>query len=121
MKMETKNKKETKSTFLNLDIAGHIKKEHDMYGLGILVETCRDTLMNGHLNKLIGKVEELFYTTNHPHNYHILIQQIIQFSSDGQQQFKSFLELHVIKHVLGVIEAMSSLSANGCALALVNL
>ena len=48
MKMGTKNKKETKSTFLNLDIAGHIKKEHDMYGLGILVETCGDTLMNGH-------------------------------------------------------------------------
>jgi len=48
----------------------------------------------------------------------MLIQQIIQFSSEGQQQFESFLKLHVIKHVLGM---MSSSSMSSCVSALVDL
>ena len=54
-------------------------------------------------------------------NYRILIQHIIQYTSDGQQRLESFLRPHVIKCVQGVIEAMSSSSASGCALALVDL
>ena len=41
----------------------------------------------------------------------------IEIGNKQQQQ----LRLHVIKHVRGVIEAMSSSSASGCALALVDL
>ena len=49
------------------------------------------------------------------------IRQIIEYTSDGQQQFESFLRLHVRMCVQGVIEAMSSSSASGCASALVDL
>ena len=80
--------------------------------------TCRDTLMNGHWEELIGKVEELLHATDDPDNYRMHIQYIIHFSSDGLQRLKSILKLHVRKHV---IEAMSSSSASGCALALVDL
>jgi len=107
-------------------VAGHIERELGMYNIGgVLVwgnmAVCVDTLMNGHWEELFGKVEELLHATDHPHNYHVLIQPIISWSSDGQQQFESFLRLYVIKCVQGVIEAMSSSSASGCALALVDL
>ena len=74
--------------------------------------------MNGHWEELIGKVEELLHATDDPDNYHVLIQPR---SSDGQQQFESFLRLYVIKCVQGVIKTTSSSSASGCALALVDL
>jgi len=51
----------------------------------------------------------------------MLIQQIISWSSDGEEWFNSFLRLHLRKYVQGVIEAMSSSSVSGCALALVDL
>ena len=73
-------------------VADHITREHDMYnfaGGNVLdrtnVEACANTLMNGHWEEFFGKVEEL-HATDHPHNYHMLIQQIISWSSDGQQQ-----------------------------------
>jgi len=115
---------------LNLGrLAGHIERERDMYvfrGGGVLVwenvEACVDTLMNGHWEELFGKGEELLDATDHSdNNYRMLIQLIIQFSSDGEQRLKSFLRLHVIKCVQGVIKAMSSSSASGCASALVDL
>ena len=57
-----------------------------MYNSGILhVSKCGDSLMNGHWEEFFGKVEEL-HATDHPHNYRMLIQQIISWSSDGQQQ-----------------------------------
>ena len=109
-------------------VAGHIIRERGMYDFsgGYILrekngETCGDILMNGHWEELFGKVEELLHATDDPENYRMLIQQIIQFSSDGRQRLKSFLKLHVIKCVQGVIEAMSSSSASGCALALVDL
>ena len=78
--------------------------------------------MNGHWEELIGKVEELFDATEHPdNNYRMLIRQIIRYSSSGFQRLESFLRLHGRKRVLGVIEAMSSSSASGCASALVDL
>jgi len=59
-------------------VADYITRERGMYNLGILhVSKCTDTLMNGHWEELIGKVEELLHATDHPHNYHMLIQQII--------------------------------------------
>ena len=74
--------------------------------------------MNGHWEELIRKVEELLHATHDPdNNYHMLIQYIIQYTSDGRQRF---LRLHVIC-VQEVIEAMSSSGASGCALALVDL
>jgi len=76
--------------------------------------------MNGHWEEFFGKVEEL-HVTDHPHNYRMLIQQIISWSSDGEERFDSFLRLHVRKRVQGVIEAMSSSSASACASALVDL
>ena len=76
--------------------------------------------MNGHWEEFFGKVEEL-HATDHPHNYRMLIQQIISWSSDGEERFDSFLRLHVRNRVQGVIEAMSSSSASACALALVDL
>ena len=85
------------------------------------IGTCRDTLMNGHWEELIGKVEELLHATHDPENYRMHIQYIIHFSSDGLQRLKSILKLHVRKRVQGVIEAMSSSSASGCASALVDL
>ena len=56
--------------------------------------TCRDTLMNGYWEELIGKVEELLDATHDPDNYRMHIQYIIQFSSDGLQRLKSILRLH---------------------------
>jgi len=106
-------------------VVGHIRRELDMYDISFLsaknVEACADTLMNGHWEELIGKVEELFDATDDPDNYCMHIQQIIQFNSDGRQCLISFLRPHVIKCVQGVIEAMSSSSASGCASALVDL
>ena len=66
-------------------------------------------------------VEELLHATDDPDNYRMHIQYIIEYSSDGQQRLESFLRLHVIKCVQDMIEAMSSSSASGCALALVDL
>ena len=109
-------------------VAGHIKRERDMYvfrGGGVLDwkkgEACGDSLMNGHWEELIGKVEELLHATDDPHNYHVHIERIIRSTSDGRQRLKSFLRLHVIKCVQGVIKTMSSSSASGCASALVDL
>jgi len=113
---------------LNLrHVAGHIMRECDMYvfGSGGVLdwkngETCVDTLINGHWEELFGKGEELLDATDHPdNNYRMLIQLIIQFSSDGEQRLVSFLRPHMIKCVQGVIEAM--LSSSGCASALVDL
>ena len=105
-------------------VSGHIKRERSMYARVLdwkNGETCADTLMNGHWEELFVKVEELLHATDDPENYRMLIQQIIQFSSDGRQRLESFFKLHVVKCVQGVIEAMSSSSASGCALALVDL
>ena len=103
-------------------VAGHITRERDMYNLGILhADTCANTLMNGHWEEFFGKLEELFHATDDPDNYRMLIRLIIEWSSDSRQRLKSFLRLHVIKCVQGVIEAMSSSSASGCASALVDL
>ena len=109
-------------------VAGHITREGGMYVFasgGVLErkngEACGDTLMNGHWEELIGKVEELLHATDHPANYHVHNETIIQFSSDGQQRLVSFLRLHVRKRVQGVIKTMSSLGASGCASALVDL
>ena len=73
-------------------VAGHITRERDMYvirGGGVLrsknLVMCADSLMNGHWEEFFGKVEEL-HATDHPHNYRMLIQQIISWSSDGRQQ-----------------------------------
>ena len=107
-------------------VAGHIMREHNIYnfngGLDLYEKntgTCGESLMNGHWEELIGKVEELLHATDHPdNNYRMLIRQIIRYSSDGEQCLESFFKLHVRKHV---IEAMSSSSASGCALALVDL
>ena len=104
-------------------VACHIKREYNIYNIGGVlgrknVEACVDILMNGHWEELIGKVEELLHATHDPdNNYHMLIQHIIQYSSDGRQRF---LRLHVIC-VQEVIEAMSSSGASGCASTLVDL
>ena len=64
----------------------HIARERGVYNSGILhVSKCGDSLMNGHWEEFFGKVEEL-HVTDHPHNYRMLIQQIISWSSDGRQQ-----------------------------------
>ena len=81
-------------------MAGHIERERGMdglgmYNLGILVETCGDSLMNGHWEELIGRVEELLHATDDPDNYRMLIQPIISWSSDGEQRLVSFFNLHV--------------------------
>jgi len=106
-------------------VAGHIMRECDMYNISFLsrknMEAYADTLMNGHWEELFGKVEELLHATDDPDNYHMHIKAIISWSSDGRQYFKSFLRLHMRKRVQGVIKVMSSLSASGCALALVDL
>ena len=107
-------------------VAGHIMRERDMYDIGYILrekngETCGDTLMNGHWEELFGKVEELLHATDDPDNYRMHIRQIIRSTSDGRQRLESFLRPHVIKCVQGVIEAMSSSGASGCALALVDL
>ena len=109
-------------------VAGHITRERDMYvirGGGVLrsknLVMCADSLMNGHWEELFVKVEELLHATDDPDNYHMHIRHIIRSTSDGRQRLKSFLRLHVIKCVQGVIEAMSSSSASGCASTLVDL
>jgi len=105
-------------------VAGHIKREGGMYvfrGEQKNGEACADILMNGHWEELFGKVEELLHATDDPDNYRMHIQYIIRYTSDGRQRLESFFKLHVIKCVRGVIEAMSSSSASGCALALVDL
>jgi len=106
-------------------VAGHIMRERGMYNISFLSrkngDTCANTLMNGHWEELIGKVEELLHATDDPDNYHVHIRHIIRSTSDGEQRLKSFLRLHVIKCVQGVIEAMSSSSASGCASTLVDL
>ena len=106
-------------------VAGHIERERDMcnFAGGYILwekngDACGDSLMNGHWEELIGKVEELLHATDDPDNYHVHIRLIIRWSSDGFQRFKSFLRLHVIKRVQ---EVMSSSSASGCASALVDL
>ena len=61
---------------------------------------CRDILMNGYWEELIGKVEELLHATDHPdNNYPMYIQYIIWYSSDGLQRLESFLKLHMRKCV----------------------
>ena len=87
-------------------VAKHIKREHGLYGGSISMnlsmkngKTYVDTLMNGHWEELIGKLEELLYATDHPDNYRRHIQLIIEWSSDGRQRLESFLRLHVIKCV----------------------
>jgi len=65
--------------------------------------------MNGYLEELIGKVEELLHATDDPDNYRMHIQYIIQFSSDGLQRLKRE----------GVCRLSSS--ASGCASTLVDL
>ena len=96
-------------------VAGHITRERDMYDLGIggvlrrkNLMTCANTLVNGHWEGLVGKVEELLHATDHPdNNYRMFIRQIIRYSSDGEQCLESFLKLHVRKpgrDVIGVIE-----------------
>jgi len=109
-------------------VAGHITREEGMYvfaGGGVLrwtnEQVCADTLMNGHWEELFGKGEELLHATHDPDNYHVLIEAIIRWSSDGPQRLKSFLRLHVIECVQGVIKTTSSSSASGCASALVDL
>ena len=108
-------------------VAGHITRERGMYNLGMYnlgilhVETCGGILMNGHWEEFFGKVEELLHATDNSDNYHVHIERIIRHTSDGRQRLESFFKLHVIKCVQGVIEAMSSSSASGCALALVDL
>jgi len=111
---------------LNLGrMARHIARELDMY-IGDVLSTkngkaCGDTLMNGHWEEFFGKVEELFDATDDPDNYHMHIQPIIRYTSDGRQRLESFLRPHVRKCVQGVIEAMLSSSASGCASTLVDL
>jgi len=82
---------------LNLrHVVDHIEREHHIYNM---METCGDTLMNGHWKELIGKVEELLHPTHDPHNYHMLIQQItIHFLmvNSGSKAFLSCMwKLHV--------------------------
>ena len=57
-------------------MAGHIMREHDIYNIEEILEwknteMCADTLMNGHWEKLIGKVEGLLYATDNPDNYYM--------------------------------------------------
>jgi len=107
-------------------VAGHIMRERDMYDIEGILErkngkACVDSLMNGHWEELIGKVEELLHATDDPDNYRMHIRAIILWSSDGEQRLESFLRPHVIECVQDVIEVMSSLGASGCASALVDL
>jgi len=102
-------------------VAGHIARERDMYShiagerdMYVFrgghdldwenVKACGDSLMNGHWEELIVKVEELLHATHDPDNYRMHIRHIIQFSSDDLQRLESFLRLHVKKCVQGVIE-----------------
>jgi len=56
-------------------VAGHITRDYDIYNFNSKFDlykkntgTYGDTLMNGHWEELIGKVEELFHTTDYPDN-----------------------------------------------------
>ena len=56
-------------------MAGHITRDYDIYNFNSGFDlykkntgTYGDTLMNGHWKKLIRKVEELFYATDHLDN-----------------------------------------------------
>ena len=62
-------------------------------------------------------IRRVYLTLDDPDNYRMHIRQIIQYTSDVRQ-FESFLRPHVVKCA---IEVMSSSSASGCALALVDL
>jgi len=55
-------------------VVDHIERRHYIYNM---IEICANTLMNGHWEELIEKVKKLLHATDHPHNYYILIQQII--------------------------------------------
>jgi len=46
----------------------------------------------GHWEELCGKVDELLHATDHPDNYPMHIQIIIQYSSVGVWQFNSLLQ-----------------------------
>ena len=83
-------------------VAGQIMREHNIYNFNSgfdLYEknmgTCGKSLMNGHWEELIVKVEELLHATDDPDNYYVLIRLIIQYTSDGLQRLESFLKLHV--------------------------
>ena len=47
------------------------------------MEVYIDSLMNRHWEELFRKVEDLFDATHNPDNFHMHIQLIIQFSSNG--------------------------------------
>ena len=66
-------------------VAGHIMRERGMY-IGLHVDTCANTLMNGYWEELIGKVEELLHATDDPDNYRMVIQPITEWSFDGRQR-----------------------------------
>jgi len=50
-------------------------------------EACVDSLMNGHWEELIGKVEELFDATDHPDNYRMHIQPIVLMINSTSKAF----------------------------------
>ena len=75
-------------------VAGHITRERGTFAGGRVLknrDACANTLMNGHWEELIGKLEELLHATDDPDNYHVHIQRIIQYTSDGRQRLVSFL------------------------------
>ena len=58
----------------------HLKRGHHMYifsSEGFLhienEKVCKDTLMNGHWEELVGKVKKFLYATDHPDKYHVHI------------------------------------------------
>ena len=111
---------------LNLGRAYHKRTYMYIFSSGsILVWKNRwvyaDTLMNSYWENLFGKLKELLHATDYPHNYYMHIQYIIWWSSDSQQQFKSFLRLYIIKCMQNMIEVISSLGVSGCTSTLVDL
>ena len=85
-------------------VADHMKRERDVYvfgGGGVLDwkngEACGDTLMNGHWEELIGKVEELLHPTHdlsHAHSTNHSIHFLMVNS--GSKAFLSCMwKLHV--------------------------
>ena len=58
------------------------------------METWAEILMNGHWEEVFGKVEELLYATDDPHNYHRHIWHSIRLWWST-----ALLRLHVIKYV----------------------
>ena len=75
-------------------VVGHIEREHHIYNM---METCGDTLMNGHWEELIGKVEELLHPTHdlsHAHSTNHSIHFLMVNS--GSKAFLSCMwKLHV--------------------------